>query len=135
MWSLLAGVLLTGCENDAASYRIDGSGEHAITLIREQRYLWDRHSAVALVVARRPDCQRRYALNPTPVREAHAELYQVGSNVVVLKNGGRSYRVEMASCGVHQLDPPDEAARGPLLGTFENSGDRLRFIPAAASAK
>ncbi|MCK7492495.1 MAG: hypothetical protein MZW92_13605 [Comamonadaceae bacterium] len=37
---ILAAGMLAGCENDAASYQIGGSSEHAITLIREQRYFW-----------------------------------------------------------------------------------------------
>lgn len=54
--ALVAATTLGGCENDAASYRIGDSGEHALILIREQRYLWDRHSD----------------------EEAHADLYRAG---------------------------------------------------------
>lgn len=133
--SLVAVTLLGGCENDAASYRIDDSGEHALTLIREQRYFWDRYSDVALVVAHRPECQRRHPLNPTPVKEAHAELYRAGRDGLLLKNGGQWYGVATSLCGVYKIEAPTETARGTLLGTFDNPGDGLRFIAAEAPRK
>ena len=38
---LLAAPLLTACVNDGATYEIDNSREHVLSLIREQPYFWD----------------------------------------------------------------------------------------------
>jgi hypothetical protein len=121
----LAALLLAGCENDAASYRLPGEGDRSLTLIREQRWPWDKRSQVALVVARQPDCQRRHALNPRPTREARSELYQA-AGALLLENGGQWYAIDTAACEVQRIDPPAAPA---LLGAFDRKGDKLRFTP------
>ena len=55
-----AGLLavLAGCENSATSYMIDGS-QHALILVREQKFVWDDELRQAVVVSRLPACQKR----------------------------------------------------------------------------
>ncbi len=125
-----AGFVLAGCENDAASYQIGGSKDHALTLIREQRYLWDKHSAVALVVARYPECQRRHILNRMPVSEAAAELFQTGPQSFLLRNGSHWYAIDTQACTALPANEPAAGGRGEALGKFDRRDDKLRFISA-----
>ncbi len=128
---ILAAGMLAGCENEAASYQIGGSREHAITLIREQRYFWSPESDVALVVAHAPECQRRHALNRTPVEDAPAELFQTADDAFLLRNGQEWYAIATGACEVQRVDAPAGTARGTPLGAFGRAGSRLRFIAAA----
>ena len=57
---LLAAPLLTACVNDGATYEIDNSREHVLSLIREQPYFWDSKVNLYLVVSRMPSCMRRH---------------------------------------------------------------------------
>lgn len=129
----VAAVMLAGCENDAASYQIGGSMDHALTLIREQRWLWDQTSEVHLVVARYPDCQRRHVLNATAAGEARAELFQTGPRAYLLKNGSAWYAIDQPNCEARPVDTPAESARGTPLGAFDRQDGRLRFVAAAPS--
>lgn len=128
-----AALLLAGCENDAASFQIEGSSDNAITLIREQRWLWERESEVFAVVARYPQCQRRHALNRMPVGDARAELFQLGPRSYLLRNGAYWYAIDQPSCALEQVAEPQAA--GTPLGAFDREGKRLRFIAAQAAAR
>lgn len=130
-----AALVLAACENDAASYQIGGSKDHALTLIREQRYFWDRDSTVALVVARYPDCQRRHALNQTPAGEPAAELFQTGAQSFLLRNGTSWYAIDTQGCTLQPAGAPAAGAAGDALGKFDRQGDKLRFIPAPVAAR
>ncbi len=129
-----AALLLAGCENDTASWTVGGSTDNALTLIREQRWVWQRSSEVSLVVAHHPDCQRRHSLNPRPVGDAKAELYSSGQQLYVLKNGELWYAIDQRSCEVFFTDPPAAADRGPLVGSFDYREGRLRFVAEPAPA-
>ena len=37
--ALCAVLLLTGCINDGATYQIDATGQHNLSLVREQTYM------------------------------------------------------------------------------------------------
>lgn len=130
-----AAALLAGCENDAASYQIGGSMDNALTLIREQRWLWDAESAVHLVVARYPDCQRRHVLNRMPVGEVRAAVFQTGPQAYLLANGDTWYAIDQRSCDALPAAPPAEGARGIPLGNFERQDGKLRFVAAAPPAQ
>jgi len=126
-----AGAVLAGCENDAASHQIDGSRDNALTLIREQRYFWESTANVALVVARYPDCQRRYALNPMPLGEARADLYRIGSATYLLRNGNVWYAIDQRACALQQAIPPQPDQVGVAVGAFDRQDNKLRFLAAA----
>jgi len=128
---ILAAGMLAGCENEAASYQIGGSREHAITLIREQRYFWSPESDVALVVANAPECQRRHALNRTPVENAPAKLFQTADDAFLLQNGQKWYAIATSVCEVRQADVPAGMVPGTPIGAFDRAGGRLRFIASA----
>jgi hypothetical protein len=61
---LLAVPLLTACVNDGATYEIDNTREHVLSLIREQPYFWDSKVNLYLVVSRMPACMRRHSMGP-----------------------------------------------------------------------
>ena len=128
----VAATLLAGCENDAASYQIDGK-EHALILMRDQRYFWSDNTDLKVVVARLPDCQRRYDLNSAPLPKAQMSIYEVTQTQYQLQQGDHWY---VADTGGWTLQPLDGApdVPGKLLGTFDRKDDRLRFIPVAAPA-
>jgi hypothetical protein len=125
-----AALLLAACENDAASYEIDGSRDTALTLIREQRYFWNARSEVSLVVARMPDCQRRHDLNPMPVDDTRAELFQTGQGAYLLQNGRDWFAIDLAGCEVQSVETPAAEIAGTPLGAFDRKDGRLRFIAA-----
>ena len=75
---LLAAPLLTACVNDGATYEIDGTREHTLSLIREQPYFWDDKVNLTLVVARMPACMRRHDMG-TGTERTKVEIFQVPS--------------------------------------------------------
>lgn len=125
--ALVAAAVLAGCDSGAASYQIGGSMDHALTLIREQRWFWDKTSTVELVVARYPDCQRRHRLNSRPAGSRRAELYQIGPQSFLLANGTYWYAIDQASCNLQPVAEPREDARGIPLGAFDARDGKLRF--------
>ena len=54
LFALLAVPLLTACVNDGATYEIDGTREHGLSLIREQPYFWDSKVNLYMAVSRMP---------------------------------------------------------------------------------
>jgi hypothetical protein len=122
--------LLGGCISDAASYIITPP-DHALTLIREQRWFWKDEVELEVVAARMPDCQRRHKLDPASVAEATVEVYQTGSTTFVLKQGARFYLAETRSCvGFEKLDTPPPGGIGLPVGVFREEGGKLRFAKA-----
>lgn len=128
---LLALPLLAACVNDGASYQI-GGGDHALTLIREQRWFWDRHVDLAVTAARLPECQRRHPMKPAPIDGFKVEVWQTGPNTFVLRQGQRLYVVETQTCeGFRQLDEEPPGGLGVSAGVFREEGGKLAFVPAS----
>ena len=126
----LALPLLGGCISDAASYIITPP-DHALTLIREQRWFWNDSVELEIVAARMPDCQRRHKLDPAPTAEATVEVYQTGSTTFVLKQGARFYLAETRSCvGFEKLDTPPPGGIGQPIGVFREEDGKLKFAKA-----
>lgn len=128
----LAASLLAGCENDAASYQIDGK-EHALILMRDQRYFWSDNTELNVVVSRLPDCQRRYPLNSAPLPKAQLSVYEVAPTQYQLQQGDHWYLADTGGCTLQPMEAAPDAP-GKLIGTFDRKDDRLRFIPATAPA-
>jgi hypothetical protein len=123
--------LLAGCISDAASYIITPP-DHALTLIREQRWFWRDEVELHVVAARLPECQRRHKLVPARAAEATVEVYQLGSTTFVLKQGAWLYLTETRSCtGFERLDTPPPGGLGAPLGVFREDRGRLRFVAAS----
>jgi len=128
---VLSGLLLAGCENDAASYQSADEQGQSLTLIREQHRFWDRNAAVALVVARLPDCQRRHPLNSTPPDKARVELFREGERRYLVKQGESWFLADAGTCQLSSATAPAAGAQPALLGAFEREDGRLRFKAAA----
>lgn len=121
-------LLLTACVDDSASYYVGGSGSsHALTVKREQEHVWKRDAAVSLILSRWPDCQRRIELGSMPAKEVEIELFGLGEQTWILREGNQLWQVETQTCT--ELPEP-KAEAGDLLGVFRVEGGKLVFVPA-----
>ncbi len=125
---LLAAPLLTACINDGATYEIDGTREHVLSLIREQPYPWDPKVNLYLVVSRMPACLRRHNLG-TGTEKTRVEVYQVPSGAFIVKLGKRMFATETQTCESFAKpdgEPPE--GMGQLMGTFRIKKGELVFV-------
>ena len=116
LFPLLA-LLLAGCENSATAYIIDGK-DHALMLVREQRWFWSDEINQAVVVSRLPDCQRRVAIWPGTPSGPSMEVFEAGYRLWALEQGRRWYLASTDKCLVQDWDDAPETPPGPLVGTF-----------------
>ena len=130
----LLAVLLSGCVNDGASLQIDGK-EHSLSLIREQKWLWEDNVDLFVVASRMPDCQRRHRMRSAPLDDVVVEVYSPDAVTFYLRQGGRTYSIETATCeGFRELsDAP--ANLGGKIGTFRESRGGFQFQEEVKSTK
>jgi hypothetical protein len=129
---LAALVGLTGCENDAVSFQTSAdAGGAGLTLIREQRWFWDKTAAVYVVVARMPDCQRRHALRPTAASDALVEVSQAGRGLFLLRQGDDWHAANVGDCSLQPVQGPAQGVQIVALGSFDRQGGKLVFSPSA----
>lgn len=128
---LLAAPLLTACINDGATYEIDNTREHVLSLIREQPYFWDKQVDLFMVVARMPACMRRHAMGPG-TENTKVEIYQVPSGAFIVKAGKRMFATETQNCVnfVKMTEEPVEGM-GKLIGAFQQKNGQLVFVKEA----
>lgn len=125
---LLAAPLLTACVNDGATYEIDGTREHVLSLIREQPYFWDSKVELFMVVSRMPACMRRHSLG-TGTEKTRVEVYQVPSGAFIIKAGKRMYATETQTCeSFVKMDSEPVEGMGKLMGTFRAKNGELVFV-------
>jgi hypothetical protein len=125
---LLAAPLLTACINDGATYEIDGTREHVLSLIREQPYPWDPKVNLYLVVSRMPACLRRHNLG-TGTEKTRVEIYQVPSGAFIVKVGKRMFATETQTCeSFAKMDGEPPEGMGQLMGTFRIKKGELVFV-------
>ncbi len=125
---LLAAPLLTACINDGATYEIDGTREHVLSLIREQPYPWDPKVNLYLVVSRMPACLRRHNLG-TGTEKTRVEVYQVPSGAFIVKVGKRMFATETQTCeSFAKMDSEPPEGMGQLMGTFRVKKGELVFV-------
>ena len=135
--SLLCGVLavpfLSGCINDGATYQIDNTGQHSLSLVREQTYFWDKKVNFYMVVSRMPVCMRRHsigALAPT----TKVEVWQVPSGAYVIRAGKLMFATETETCeGFAPMDGEPAEGIGNQVGTFVVKNGTPEFVPAEAA--
>lgn len=119
--------LLVACSDQRASFPIQTS-DHALSLIREQRFFWEKTAVYTIVAARMPDCMRRHKMGMAPL-DAKVEVYSPGNDAWILKQGNLMYVVETRTCeGFAKLDAVPESGMGPLVGTFQTRNDTLEFV-------
>jgi hypothetical protein len=126
--ALAAALVLAGCENQTASYRIDGN-DHYLTLARKKPYMWSTEYQLELVVARLPECQRRHRLQPAPLAQARVDLFRSLEGGFILRQGDNYYVAETGQCRLQQFPAPPREPGEPL-GVFDVREGRLRFIAA-----
>ena len=123
--------LLSGCINDGIAMRIDGP-EHAVSLLRGQKLFWEKKMDLEVVVARMPDCQRRFLLEPAAVSPSFkVDVYMTGPNAFLLEQGKYLYSVETQTCQkFEKLAAPPEGGKGEMVGVFREEGGKLVFVAA-----
>lgn len=123
--------LLSGCINDGIAMRIDGP-EHAVSLLRGQKVFWEKKMDLEVVVARMPDCQRRFSLEPAAVSPSFkVDVYMTGPNAFLLEQGKYLYSVETQTCQkFEKLAAPPEGGKGEQVGVFREEAGKLVFVAA-----
>lgn len=118
-------VLLAGCGDTQHAAYLIGGAQHSLTLTRQQAFIgsdWDTE----LVVARFPDCQRRYALTGVSSDKIKLDVYRSEPLVFILNAGKRWYVTETKTCRFEQFKeaPP---APGDLVGSFQLRNGDLEY--------
>ena len=125
---LLALPVLSGCVNDAASMQIDGK-EHSISVVREQKWLWEQRVDLYAVVSRMPDCQRRHRLKNSSIASSGFEMYTADYETFYLQQANRTYMVETKTCeGFRELTETPSAGIGQKIGAFKEVGGQYKFV-------
>ncbi|MBK7898749.1 MAG: hypothetical protein KA603_03255 [Azonexus sp.] len=132
--ALCAVLLLTGCINDGATYQIDATGQHNLSLVREQTYLWDKKVKFYLVVARMPTCMRRHLIGEF-FPKTKVEIFRVPSGAYVVRAGKIMYATETQTCeGFAPIRDEPEEGIGELVGTFSEKAGTPVFEAAEPEA-
>ena len=121
-------MLLAGCENSAAPFMVDGS-QHAISLIREQRYFWSSEVEQSLVVSRLPACQRRYPIVAGTTDGANIEVFEAGHLLWALRQQRRWYLSSTEKCLLQEWQDPPAEPPGREIGRFLRRDGALVFAP------
>lgn len=118
-------LLLAACgDTQHAAYLIAGP-QHSLTLTRQQAFIgsdWDTE----LVVARFPECQRRYPLDGVVGDKLKMDVYRTEPGVFILNTAKRWYVTETKTCRMEQFkQPPPEP--GDLIGSFLVRDEKLDY--------
>ena len=125
---------LVACSDQRVSFQIQGS-DHSLSMIREQRYFWEKTAEYTVAAARMPDCMRRHKIGPAALG-ASFEVYSPGNNAWILKQDNRMYVVETRTCeGFAKLDAVPEGGMGPLVGTCQTRNDIFEVLAVPPAAK
>jgi len=128
--AILLAPLMAGCVNDSASYQNE-NGNQILTLVRQQRWLWEKKVEASMVVSRLPECQRRHKMGLISP-QARVELWQPGPGTFLVLQGRNLYLTEVQTCeGWEKQDAEPPGGMGQRLGIFQSKGGDLRFIPDA----
>lgn len=126
-WLLpLAMLILAGCENSGTAYMVDGK-DHALILVREQRWFWSDEIEQAVVASRLPDCQRRVAIWPGNPGGPQMDIYEAGYRLWALNQGPRWYLASTDQCLVQDWNDPPATPPGPMVGSFVMGDGGMRF--------
>jgi len=120
--------LLTGCAKEPAAFLIEG-GNHSLTVERSQPYVWSEGWELDLIVARYPECQRRYPLKKAG-EKVRIDLYSTQPGVFILNQGKRWYVAETKECRMQQYEE-EPAEPGNYLGAFRVRNGVFGFVPEA----
>lgn len=122
---LLSILALSACgDTQIADYLIAG-GRHSLTLTRQQAFAGSEWTT-ELIVARLPDCQRRYPLTGVLGDKLKVDVYRSEPGVFILNSGKRWYVTETQTCRFEQFKEPPPAP-GALIGSFQVSDGKLAY--------
>lgn len=124
--------VLAGCENSATAYMIEGS-QHALILVREQKFFWDGELRQAVVVSRLPACQKRIRIHPSSTTLVEMKVYAAGDGLWALHQGVRWYLAGTEECRLQDWDNPGDRPPGALLGSFALKDGEPAFVAAPAA--
>jgi hypothetical protein len=126
--AVLAIPALSACVNDGATYEIDNTREHVLSLIREQPYFWDKKVNLYMVVSRMPACMRRHSMGPATAN-TRVEVWQVPSGAFIIKAGKRLFATETQTCVAWApIEGEPETGMGVLKGVFRVKNGELVFV-------
>lgn len=128
-------LLLAGCENSATAFIVDGNTDHAVILVREQRWFWSDEINQAVIASRLPDCQRRVAIGPGTSSGPAMEVYEAGYQLWALHQGPRWYLASIEKCLVQDWDEAPETPPGALVGSFVMRDGAPMFEAAAKTTE
>ena len=128
---LFAALLLTACVNDVATYQIDGSRDHTLSLVREQQYFWSDKVDMHLIVSRMPHCLRRHDLGGGTAK-TRVEVWQVPSGAFIIRVGNRMFATETQTCeSFARIEGEPATGMGELKGVFRVDQGKLTFAREA----
>lgn len=125
----LCAPLLVACENSATAYTLESS-QHAVILVREQPYFWDKEVNQYIVVSRLPSCQRKVAIHGDAKTMTPIDVYEAGYLMWAMHQGDRWYLASTDRCLVQDWANPTGAQPGPAVGQFRAGPDKPVFVPA-----
>ena len=123
--ALLTFLVLAACgDTQQAAYLIAG-GNHSLTVSRQQTVIggdWESE----FIVARFPDCQRRYPLAGAIGDNIKMDVYRTEPGVFILNSGKRWYVTETGTCRFEQYKEPPPVP-GDLIGSFQVKDGKLDY--------
>jgi len=132
--AMLSLPMFAGCVSDAASLQIDGK-EHSLSLVREQKWLWEQQVELFVVATRMPDCQRRHRLKSSAISASSVEVYSPDAVTFFLRQGGRLYSVETRTCETfRELSEAPATGLGQKLGVFKELKGQFAFAAESVSS-
>jgi hypothetical protein len=108
---------------------IDGQ-DHAISLIREQRYFWSGEVEQSLVVSRLPKCQRRYPIEAGTTGDVRIEVFEAGTLLWAFRQGSTWYLAGTEKCLLQPWPDAPPTPPGREVGSFVRVEGELAFVPA-----
>lgn len=123
---------LAGCENSATAYMIDGK-EHALILVREQKFFWDDELRQSIIASRLPACQKRVKIHPGSTELVEMRVYAAGDMLWALQQGPRWYLAGTEECRVQDWDNLGGQPPGALVGSFVLKDGAPAFVPVPAA--
>lgn len=123
-------LLLSACVNDGASFDLDGTRQHTISLLREQTAPWSKRVDLYIIVSRMPHCTRRHTLG-VGTANSKVEIYQVPSGAFIIKLGRHLFATESQTCeSWAPINGEPEGGMGVYQGVFRQKNGVLIFEPA-----
>jgi hypothetical protein len=123
--------LLAACENSATAYMVDGK-DHALVLVREQKFFWDDELRQAVIASRLPRCQKRVTIHPGSTTLVEMRVYEAGDRLWALQQGRYWYLASTEVCRVQDWDNPSGEPPGPWVGSFVLRDGAPAFVAAPA---